>query len=362
MPSLFLDSAVALVARGDFGEAGVFILGEAIASLRQECMRKTGLDPRQQVSLCLKELKRGVPGKPDQLKGLELGVPFKEVLVNWDNFFKHLHAAAAASEANGREITPLMQIEAQVARQILSDHKKGLKDERHARGAVYSAEHEVLRGGKWERGNQGIDVGSTVAKGGLRARFNKREKDLLKTSGSDALVKAMRHVKGQPHSRFLLRSVQFVDVDKLIHRGAGLVTRVAEFAAIAAIFNSNVCMNATTDVMQFKTLDPKEAAAMGERTRTRKRTRTRTRTRRARACAPHLATALPALTNASRPRPLFPLRVALDSAPLLCPSHSFLFCRQGVRAQRRQRPLPVHGPGRLLLHRPPAPQGHGLRR
>ena len=67
MPDLFLADAVALAARGKFSEAGAAILGAAIASLRQECMGKTGLDPRQQVRLCLDELKRGVPGKPDQL-------------------------------------------------------------------------------------------------------------------------------------------------------------------------------------------------------------------------------------------------------------------------------------------------------
>ena len=92
------------------------------------------------------------------------------------------------------------------------------------------------------------------------------------------------------------------------------------------------------------------------------------RTARAHAHA-HTAPARPSAPPLARahqrlpPPPPRPLRViALASAPLTHRSLFLSFCRQGVRARRRRRPLPVHGPGRLLLQRPPALHGYGLRR
>ena len=254
-----------LVERGSPDEAGAIILGEALKTLRSECMHETGVDPREQVRLCLAALE-GISALPPaaNIGGLELGVPFIDVpSSNWRSFLKPLRDAVEASASPSDVVCPpLMGIEAQMARQVLSDHSKGLSDKRHESGDVYAAHHQKWVGGMWAQGPQGVYVGSAV--GSMRARFQKRAADLPKESGSDALVKAMRRERGQPDSRFVLHHLHIENVDPRIHRGAGAVVRVAEYLGIEIVASDDICMNATSDVMQFNTLGSAAAAAMGK--------------------------------------------------------------------------------------------------
>ena len=253
-----------LVERGKLDKAGAAILGVALVTLRSECMRTTGKDSREQLRLCVAELE-SISALPPlaNIGDLELGVPFVVAPeASWGEFLQPLRDAVTASASpSGVECPLLMGIEGQIARQILSDHRKGI-DKRHEFGDVYAAHHQERRNGLWVAGQQGVDVGSTVEP--LRSRFRKRAADLQKTSGADALVKAMRLVRGKPDSRFVLQHLHITRVDKRIHRGAGLVVRVAEFLAIEVIAEDSICMNLTFDVMQFRTLSSAAAAAMGE--------------------------------------------------------------------------------------------------
>jgi hypothetical protein len=262
MQDLFLATAAALVEDGNFDEAGAVIIGAALETLRTECMQKTGVDPREQVKLLELELKRSFAvGAPVDLSDLKLGVRVVvEAKITWATMQQPLAAAAAKGNKTDKVITPLMSFEAQTARQILSDKKKGI-EQSHDEGTVYAAFFEEWDGRMWVHRDE-VDVGSTVTT--LHARFKLRETHLRENRRSDALVQAMRRHADNKNIRCVLKYLRFKKVNPKIYRGAGALTRFAEFMGIKTIWPSSCCINLTLDVMQFKMLSSEEASAMGE--------------------------------------------------------------------------------------------------